>query len=80
MKADTIARTVILAMALINQVLAILGRDKLPFADEDIYQVVTLLFTIASSAWAWFKNNSITKNAIKADEYLAGLKQQSKGE
>ena len=79
MKADTIARTVILAMALINQVLAILGRDKLPFADEDIYQVVTLLFTIASSAWAWFKNNSITKNAIKADEYLAGLKQQSKG-
>lgn len=80
MKADTIARTVILAVALINQVLAILGKDKLPFADEDIYQVVTLLFTIASSAWAWFKNNSITKNAIKADEYLAGLKQQSKGE
>ena len=80
MKADTIARTVILAVALINQVLAILGKDKLPFADEDIYQVVTLLFTIASSAWAWWKNNSITKNAIKADEYLAGLKQQSKGE
>lgn len=80
MKADTIARTVILAVALINQVLAILGKDKLPFADEDIYQVVTLLFTIASSAWAWWKNNSITKNAVKADEYLAGLKQQSKGE
>lgn len=80
MKADTIARTVILAVALINQVLAILGKNKLPFADEDIYQIVTLLFTIASSAWAWFKNNSITKNAIKADEYLAGLKQQSKGE
>lgn len=80
MKADTIARTVILAVALINQVLAILGKNKLPFADEDIYQVVTLLFTIASSAWAWWKNNSITKNAVKADEYLAGLKQQSKGE
>lgn len=80
MKADTIARTVILAVALINQVLAILGKDKLPFADEDIYQVVTLLFTIASSAWAWFKNNSITKNAVKADEYLAGLKQEPKGE
>ena len=80
MKADTIARTVILAVALINQVLAILGKDKLPFADEDIYQVVTLLFTIASSAWAWWKNNSITKNAVKADEYLAGLKQEPKGE
>ena len=76
MKADTIARTVILAVALINQVLAILGKNKLPFADEDIYQVVTLLFTIASSAWAWWKNNSITKNAVKADEYLAGLKQE----
>ena len=80
MKADTIARTVILAVALINQVLAILGKNKLPFADEDIYQVVTLLFTIASSAWAWWKNNSITKNAVKADEYLAGLKQEPKGE
>lgn len=80
MKADTIARTVILAVALINQVLAILGKNKLPFADEDIYQVVTLLFTIVSSAWAWWKNNSITKNAVKADEYLAGLKQEPKGE
>ena len=76
MKADTIARTVILAVALINQVLAILGKNKLPFADEDIYKVVTLLFTIVSSAWAWWRNNSITKNAVKADEYLAGLKQE----
>ena len=76
MKADTIARTVILAVALINQVLAILGKNKLPFADEDIYQIVTLLFTIVSSAWAWWKNNSLSKNAIKADEYLEGLRKE----
>lgn len=73
-KPDTIARTIVLVIALINQVLAVLGKDVLPFADDTIYELVTLVFTIGASAWSWWKNNSITKKAIAADEYLAELK------
>ncbi len=71
---ETIIRTIVLAVALINQVLMALGKNPLPFADETIYELVTTLVTIGASAWAWWKNNSFTKNAIAADAYLAELK------
>lgn len=70
----TIARTVILVLALVNQVLVMFGKSPLNIADDDIATVVSLLFTIASTAVAWWKNNSFSQNAIKADEYLEKLK------
>ena len=70
----TIARTVILVLALINQALVMFGKSPLNIADDDIATVVSLLFTIASTAVAWWKNNSFSPNAIKADEYLEKLK------
>lgn len=73
-KSDTIARTIVLILALINQGLAVAGKEALPFTEDMVYQVVTLIFTIGASAWAWWKNNSFTKNAIEADKVLAKLK------
>lgn len=72
---ETIARTVILALALINQVLTMCGVNPLPFIDNQVYEFITLAFTLGASLWAWWKNNSFTKNAIKADEYLTELKE-----
>ena len=71
---DTIIRTIVLVVALINQVLTAFGKNPLPFSDDTIYEAVTLAVTIGASAWAWWKNNSFTKNAIAADKYLDELK------
>ena len=76
LKADTIARTIILLIALVNQGLVIFGRDKIPIADDTVYQVASLLATAASAVWAWWKNNSVTQSAIKADNYLKELKSE----
>jgi len=73
-KPDTIARTVILVLALLNQVLAIAGKGTLDIAESDIYQICTLVATVMSAIWSWWKNNSITKEAIAADETLIELK------
>lgn len=73
--AGTIARTIVLILALANQVLAMCGKQVLNIADDDIYQVISLLFTIGASAVAWWKNNSFTQEAIKADEIMAELKE-----
>ena len=73
--ADTIARTIVLGLALVNQVLAIAGKEVLPFADDDIYQLVSLIATIAASAAAWWKNNSFTAAAIEADAYKERIKE-----
>lgn len=71
----TIARTIVLILALANQVLAMCGKQVLNIADDDIYQTVSLLFTIGASAAAWWKNNSFTQEAIKADEVMTELKE-----
>lgn len=73
MKTETIIRTVVLAVALINQILAICGKETIPLYESDIAQIVTLIVTIGSTLWAWWKNNSFTHNAIKADDYKKHL-------
>lgn len=71
---ETIARTAVLVLALINQVLTMTGHNPLPFSDEEVYEGVTLLLTIGASLWAWWKNNSFTQPALEADEYMKELK------
>ena len=77
-KKETIIRTVILAVALINQVLTLFGYSILPISDEQITEVISLIFTIGASAWAWWKNNSFTQAALEADELLNELKHKTK--
>lgn len=63
----TITRTVILAIALINQILTTTGHSPLPIEDEAVIQLISLTTTIVASTIAWWKNNSFTQKAIKAD-------------
>lgn len=72
--AGTIARTVVLALALTNQVLVSTGHGAIPFESDEVEEFVTLVFTIVASVVAGWKNNSFTKNAIEADQYLKDLK------
>ena len=71
---ETVIRTLVLLVALVNQVLTALGKNPLPFSDDLIYEVVTLAVTIGAAAWGWWKNNSFTKAAIEADQYMKELK------
>lgn len=73
-KIDTIIRTVVLVLALANQILTSTGHTVLPITDDQIATLISLVFTIGASLWSWWKNNSFTKKAIQADEYLTGLK------
>lgn len=74
---DTIARTIVLALALVNQLLAVFGKGTIEITENDVYQVVSLIWTIGSALVAWWYNNSFTKHAIRADDYLASLKNGS---
>lgn len=73
-KTDTIIRTVILIVALINQALTVAGKSLLPITDEQISELITLSITVGASLWSWWKNNSFTKEAVQADEVLKRLK------
>lgn len=70
----TIARTSVLFVALINQVLMMCGFDVLPFEDEQVSELVTTVLTAGAAVVCWWKNNSFTKAAIAADAYMAEVK------
>lgn len=68
--AGTVARTIILALALVNQVLSALGRPLLPIEDAQIETLVTTGWTVVAAMVAWWKNNSFTAAAQKGDEVM----------
>ena len=73
----TIARTIVLALALINQVLTAMGHNVINIADEDINTLISTIFTIVSAAVAWWKNNSFTQAAIEADKFMNEVKENA---
>ena len=72
--AGTIARTACLLLALANQVLSALGKPVLPIESATVEQLVTAGITTVTALIAWWKNNSFTPEAIKADETLERMK------
>lgn len=66
----TIARTAILVLALVNQILTATGHNIINISDESINTLISTGFTIISAVLAWWKNNSFTQSALKADEVM----------
>ncbi|MDZ5712388.1 phage holin [Jeotgalibacillus haloalkalitolerans] len=63
METITVIRTITLVIALLNLSLVFAGYSPLPIEDEEIEQLVTLIFTIGASLWAWWKDNDISRKA-----------------
>lgn len=71
---ETIIRTILLFLALVNQILSSMGKSIIPIDDELITNLITLVFTVSASIWAWWKNNSFTVEAVEADKFMKELK------
>ena len=77
---QTIVRMIVLFVLLINQLLAAFGKSPLPFDEEQVNTGVSTILTALAALWAWWKNNSFTKEAIKADLYMRAQREQRKKE
>ncbi len=73
-KPDTLVRTAVLVLALINQILEVFGKSPLAVEDETVSQLINAAFTVVAAVAAYWKNNSVSAEAIEADEYLAALR------
>ena len=73
-KPATIARTAVLALALANQILSVAGLSPLPIDRATLEPWVTTGLTTAAAVWAWWKNNSFTPEAIRADELMKEMR------
>jgi len=63
----TIIRTVVLALALVNQLLVSFGYAPFPVGSEELTEILSTIFTLVTAIIAWWKNNSFTQKAIEAD-------------
>lgn len=72
MKIDkgTLIRTIVLFIALLNQILVACGLYKIPGTAEQQTNVLSTLFTLVSAIVAWFKNNYITARGKAQKEAL----------
>ena len=74
--AGTIARTIILLLALINQCLSMAGVSPLPIEDEQVETIITTAWTVLAALIAWWKNNSFTQAALEGDKLMHTLKDE----
>ena len=78
MKIDkaTLVRTIILFFSVLNIILERFGISAIPIEDELVNEVISVVLLIFSTVSSWWKNNSFTKEARQADEYLKELKEE----
>lgn len=72
--AGTIVRTILLGIAIINQILSFAGKPLIYIDNEQLSQFVALMFSIVISIVSWWKNNSFTRAARAGDKVMHGIK------
>lgn len=71
----TIVRLILVLLVLVNFILERCGIDIIPADESTILMFVETGIEIAILAVGFWKNNSFTEKAIKADEFLRNLKE-----
>lgn len=70
----TIVRTIAILLVIINLILKHFGLDVINVSESEILTFVETLIEIAVIIVGFWKNNSYSENAIKADEFLKVLR------
>ncbi len=71
---ETLIRTALLLLALINELLTVFGKSLIPVSDEELSTLIGTAFTVVTALVAYWKNNSITAEAQEADVYLEAVR------
>ena len=69
--AGTLTRTILLWLAILNQISTALHLNPLPLDDNTVSTIITTVFAL----WAWWKNNDFTHAAKEGTKVTQALKQ-----
>jgi len=70
MDKNSLIRTVILAIALVNQLLTAAGKSPLPVDDATIENLISTTCTTVVAIWTWWKNIYISNKGKAQKEAL----------
>lgn len=71
----TWVRSVALALAIINKLLAIKGVSPLPFESEEVVNLASDIAVFVTAIIAWWKDNAFTDVAIRHNRKMLDEKQ-----
>lgn len=66
----TWVRLIAMIISLVNLTLGVFGVTPINFDENTAYSVISIVFIIVTFVLSFWKNNSFTKAAQDADEYL----------
>lgn len=69
----TVVRTIMTVLVVFNIILKALGYDAIQIDESQLGELVEAGVSVGVILLSFWKNNSYSKNAIKADEYLKKL-------
>ena len=72
--AETIAGILILLLALINATLQMFGINTLPIENDEVTNIVSTVFLIATALWNTWKNRNITTASQVAQNITDSIK------
>ena len=72
--AETIAGILILLLALINATLQMFGINALPIENDEVTNIVSTVFLIATALWNTWKNRNITTASQIAQNITDSIK------
>ena len=75
-KKSTIVRTILMLLVIVNFGLEKCGLDLIPTDEHTIAMFVEIVIEIAIIIVGFWKNNSYSPKAIKADEFLKQLREE----
>lgn len=87
MTKGTIVRTIVLFLALVNQILVSFGKSPIPLDEAMINDIVVQLdmllasiFTAVAAIVAWWKDNDVRKETIEKKKRINELRKEGRGE
>lgn len=63
---EAVTGIALLVLALINAVLQMFGMNVLPIQNDDVSNIVSVIFLIVTAAWNTWKNRNFTKASQEA--------------
>ena len=69
-KAGTWVRLILLVVSLVNMALAAAGKAPISADYDELYTIVSIVFSVIVGLESYWKNNSFTSAAQAADEYF----------
>ena len=67
---STWIRTALMILSFVNLGLQLMGKNILPISDAQVSEIISFVFAAVTSFVAWWKNNSFTDSAQRADKVL----------